>query len=97
MGSFKRSKTSGTGMSQSHIGKTNLDGLEAAANVAAPVPFVEPAPPVPGGVALWVSPGNPIMGDPSAGALLAIWTDEAGGVHRAAVASGVGPGPVPVP
>lgn len=98
MGSFKRSKTSGTGMSQSHIGKANLDGIEAAANAAAPVPFIEPDPPAPGGVALWVSPSS--MGDlgPVPAALQAIWTDDAGVIHRKTLDSPIfGPGPVPMP
>lgn len=97
MGDFERRKTSGTGMSQSHIGKTNLDLLEAAANGGGGggVPFVEPDPPAPGGWALWISPGDPAV-DPAAGALLAIYTDEMGTVHRKVLAQAI-PGPVPPP
>ena len=94
MGGFKRSKTGGTGMSASHIGKRNLDALEAAANAGGSTPFVEPAEPPPGQWAIWVSPGDPAL-DPSAGALLAIYTDEMGTVHRATLATVMlGPGPI---
>lgn len=94
MGGFNRSKTDGTGMSESHIGKRNMDALEAAANAAGSVPFVEPAAPAPGSWALWVSPGDPAV-DPAAGALLAIYTDEMGTVHRKVLAQPIlGPGPI---
>lgn len=92
---FQKRKTHGTGMSQSHIGKVNMDALEAAGNAAGSTPFVEPAAPPPGQWALWVSPGS--MGDlgPVAPALQAIWTDETGPVHRKTLDAGVfGPGPV---
>ncbi|MDO8945359.1 MAG: hypothetical protein Q7U75_19410 [Desulfobacterales bacterium] len=93
---WKRSKTDGTGMSESHIGRANLNAIEAAATAAAPAPFVEPAVPAPGCMAFWVTPGDPAL-DPSAGALMAIWTNEVGTVRRVAVGSGIGPGPVPIP
>lgn len=95
MRSFKRSKTSGTGMSQSHIGKANMDALEAAANAAGSTPFVEPAAPPPGQWALWVSPSSMEIMGPVPAALQVIWTDNDGVVHRKTLDAGiVGPGPV---
>ena len=91
---FQKRKTHGTGMSQSHIGKANMDGIEAAVNEAPSVPFVEPPVPSPGGFAFWVSPGDPAM-DPAAGALLVIYTDEMGTVYRRALAQPmIGPGQI---
>lgn len=93
---FQKRKTHGTGMSQSHIGKANMDGIEAAVNGGGGggEPFVEPPVPSPGGFAFWVSPGDPAL-DPSAGSLLVIYTDEMGTVHWKVLAQPVlGPGPI---
>lgn len=84
---------SGTSFSKSHLGTALSQAMERAA--AAFLPFGnEPPSPAPGDVVLWVSPGDPAV-DPAAGALLAIYTDEMGTVHRKVLAQPIlGPGPI---